>query len=284
MSAMIILLCSWGDKGHQKINGNAPQFFPAKLNHFTGWSEVLAAHSSDADNRKKEDKTEGVKHFIDIDIYDDFTQKHQISEIKAEAFTRYGQGVVMKNGTLPWITDSTYHLLVKQFRSKEWAKAVITAADLGHYVGDGFMPLHLTLNYDGKQSEQTGIHSRYEVTMINRYIDEIPVPYSKPHQVTDVKRYVFGYIYKNYQFKDSLLNADKVSYKRSGLQYNDQYYESLWKETQGFTKKLIAGSSKAFAELVISAWIEAGKPHLPREIDFSQIPQSKIIKRISPVK
>jgi len=57
----------------------------------------------------------------------------------------------MKNGTLPWVTDSTYHVLVRQFKSKEWSKAVLTAADLGHYVGDGHIPLHLTTNYDGKE-------------------------------------------------------------------------------------------------------------------------------------
>jgi len=270
MMALIILLCSWGEKGHQKINGSAPKFFKARINHFKGWSEKLSEHGSDADNRKKNDRTEGVKHYIDIDAYQDFLEKHQITESKDEAFNQYGKVFVMKNGTLPWVTDSTYRELVIQFRSKEWANAVLTAADLGHYVGDGFMPLHLTTNYDGKLTGQAGIHSRYESKMINQYVDEITVNRSRTRKIHNVSRYVFDYIYNNYQYKDSLLNADKVAFEKANHEYTDLYYQTLWNRTQGFTNKLIAGSSKSLAELIRMAWIEAGRPRLPREINFEK--------------
>jgi len=268
MLALIILLCSWGEKGHQKINGSAPRFFPARLNHFKGWSEKLSEHGSDADNRKKNDRTEGVKHYIDIDAYKDFVEKHKITEAKDEAFTQYGKDFIMKNGTLPWVTDSTYHTLVKQFRSREWEKAVLTAADLGHYVGDGHMPLHLTLNYDGKLTEQTGIHSRYESKMINRNVDQITIKRTRVRKVKNVSRYVFDYIYSNYQYKDSLLNADKLAFEKANREYNDVYYLTLWNQTHGFTNKMMEGSSKALAVLIKSAWIEAKRPRLPREISF----------------
>jgi len=39
---MLFLLSSWGEKGHQKINSTAPQFFPTALNKYHGWSEGLA--------------------------------------------------------------------------------------------------------------------------------------------------------------------------------------------------------------------------------------------------
>ncbi len=274
MMTLIVFLCSWGEKGHQKINGSAPQFFPAGLNNFKGWSDKLSEHSSDADNRKKNDRTEGVKHYIDIDAYKDFVEKHRIIEGKDEAFNQYGKDFVMKNGTLPWVTDSTYHALVQQFKSKEWAKAVLTAADLGHYVGDGHMPLHLTLNYDGKFTDQTGIHSRYESKMINKYNDEITINRSHTRKISNVSRYVFDYIYSNYQYKDSLLNADKFAYEKANHEYNDLYYETLWNQTKGFTNKMIAGSSKSLAELIRMAWIEAGRPRLPRNIAFDETPQN----------
>ena len=274
MMVLIILLCSWGEKGHQKINGSAPQFFPARLNNFKGWSNKLAEHGSDADNRKKNDRTEGVKHYIDIDAYKDFVDKHRITEGKDEAFNLYGKEFIMKNGTLPWVTDSTYHVLIQQFKSKEWGKAILTAADLGHYVGDGHMPLHLTLNYDGKLTDQTGIHSRYESKMINKYIDEITVNRSRTRKISNINRYVFDYIYNNYQYKDSLLNADKVAYEKANHEYNDLYYETLWNQTKGFTNKMIAGSSKSLAELIRMAWIEAGRPRLPRDISFQETPQN----------
>ncbi len=274
MMSLIILLCSWGNKGHQKINGSAPQFFPARLNNFKDWSAKLSDHGSDADDRKKDDRTEGVKHYIDIDAYKDFVEMHKITENKDAAFKMYGSKFIMKNGTLPWVTDSTYHVLVQQFKSKEWTKAVLTAADLGHYVGDGHMPLHLTLNYDGKFTDQTGIHSRYESKMINKYIDEITVKKSPIHKVKDVNHYVFDYIYANYQYKDSLLNADKLAFETANHEYNDLYYATLWKQTQGFTRKMIAGSSKSLAELIRMAWLESGRPRLPRNITFQETPQN----------
>jgi hypothetical protein len=263
MMTMILFLCSWGEKGHRKINSTAPQFFPAGLNNFKGWSEVLAFHGSDADNRKRTDHTEGIKHYIDIDAYTDFVQTHKIVEGKDDAFAKYGMEFIKKNGTLPWVTDSTYQVLVMQFKAKEWAKAMLTAADLGHYVGDGHMPLHLTLNYDGKLTGQSGIHSRYESNMINQFVDSIKVIITPIHDVKDVSRYVFDYMYDNYQYKDSLLNADKYAYEKANRKYNDVYYQTLWNKTKGFTAKMITGSSKSLAELINKAWIEAGRPKSP---------------------
>jgi hypothetical protein len=155
---------------------------------------------------------------------------------------------------------------VKEFKAKEWSKVFLTAADLGHYVGDGHMPLHLTLNYDGQLTEQKGIHSRYESKMFGLYADSIIVKRSRLHKVKDVSRYVFDYMYINYQYKDSLLNADQFAYEKANKEYNDVYYQTLWQKTKGFTNKMIEGSSKSLAELIRQAWIEAGRPKIPREI------------------
>lgn len=265
---LLLLMCSWGEKGHQKVNGSVSQFFPARLSRYKGWTEMLSIHGSDPDNRRKTDPTEGIRHYIDIDAYADFVETHQIVEGKEEAFLKYGKEFIHKNGTLPWVTDSTYQVLVKQFEAKEWTKVVLTAADLGHYVADGHMPLHLTLNYDGQLTGQKGIHGRYESRMVHLCIDSISVKPSQLEVVKNVRRYVFGYIYLNYQYKDSLLSADLQAFKESGEEYNDTYYLSLWRQSKDYTNRLIADSSKATAELILSAWMEAGKPRIPREIGF----------------
>lgn len=265
---LMIVLCSWGEKGHHIINSSAPQYFPTGLNNFKGWTEVLAIHGSDPDKRRRVDPTEDIKHYIDIDGYDDFVKTHRIAEGKEEAIKKYGLAFIKKNGTLPWVTDSTYQLLVKQFKAGEWSKTVLTAADLGHYVGDGHMPLHLTTNYDGKSSGQGGIHSRYESRMIGLFGDSVQVKITPIHEIGNVSRYIFDYMYNNYQYKDSLLNADKFAYDKANNQYNDVYYQILWKKTRGFTNKMIEDSSKSLAELINKAWIEAGRPALPDVINF----------------
>jgi len=264
--ALMVGLCSWGERAHRKINASCVEFFPKELNQLKSWAPILANHGSDADIKKRSDKTEFVKHFIDIDNYDDFNNKHRIEENFETACLKYGETKVKKEGTLPWTTDSTYNVLVQNFKAANWNQAVLTAADLGHYVGDGFMPLHIAANYDGQLSAQTGIHRRYEEAMIDRHIDDIKFSVSSCHQISKVQSYIFNYLYSNHSYVQMLLQADKAAYILAGEQYNEVYFESLWNNSNSFTIKLLEESSKATAALVYTAWLEAGKPKIPTSL------------------
>ena len=259
-------LCSWGEKAHRKINSSCVEFFPKELNQLKSWAPILAYHGSDADLRKKNDKNEFVKHFIDIDNYDDFNIRHRIEENFEMACLKYGKEKVMKEGTLPWVTDSTYNALVKNFKTGNWDQAVLTAADLGHYVGDGFMPLHVAANYNGQLSAQTGIHRRYEETMIDRHIDGIQFKTFICQKAVKVQSYIFNYLYSNHTHMKLLLLADKQAYEQAGNQYNEIYFESLWSKSNVFTIQLLEESSKTLASLIYTAWLEAGKPKIPASL------------------
>jgi hypothetical protein len=260
----LLFLCgSWGEKAHRKINSSCVEFFPKELTLLKIWAPVLADHGSDADSRKRNDPDEFVRHFIDIDLYDEFTTSGKIIENFDSLCTKYGRGVVMKYGTLPWVTDSTYQALVENFRKSDLEKAVLTAADLGHYVGDGFMPLHISGNFDGQLTGQKGIHRRYEETMIDQYISQVTIKPSHIGKVKNVQKYVFGYLYRNHVNNNLLLQADKQALEISGGEYNDVYYVKLWESTNQFTSNLLQEASKTLASLIYSAWLEAGKPTLP---------------------
>ena len=263
---LLVSLCSWGEKAHRKINSSCVEFFPKELNQLKIWAPILAEHGSDADLKKRRDKTEFVKHFIDIDNYDDFNKRHRIEENFETAYLKYGIEKIKKEGTLPWATDSTYNALVLNFKVGNWNQAVLTAADLGHYVGDGFMPLHIAANYDGQMSAQTGIHRRYEETMIDRHIDDIKFSASPCHKISKVQSYIFNYLYANYSYVQLLLQADKNAFIMAGEQYNEVYFESLWNTSNSFTIKLLEESSKATAALIYTAWLEAGKPKIPTSL------------------
>jgi hypothetical protein len=259
---LLVGLCSWGEKAHRKINSSAVEFFPKELKQLKNWDTILGDHGSDPDIKKRKDKTEFVKHFIDIDNYDDFKSKHQIEENFEMACQKYGKEKVKKVGTLPWVTDSTYRALVQDFKSGNWDRAALTAADLGHYVGDGHMPLHIAANYDGQLTGQTGIHRRYEETMIDKHIGEIQFKASTCRKIKGVQTYIFNYLYTNYSYIESLLQADSSAYELAGKQYNDIYYTNLWENTNLFTVRLLEESSKVTASLIYTAWIEARKPKI----------------------
>jgi hypothetical protein len=140
-----------------------------------------------------------------------------------------------------------------------WHTAMLKAADLGHYVGDGHNPLHITRNYNGQYTNQTGVHSRYETTMINRDSANIIYGGDSVNYISNVNQFVFDFIYGNYPYVDSVLRADSIAYSLSGY-YNNTYYQHLWNLAGNFTIHLFKNSSYFLASLIYTAWINAGSP------------------------
>ncbi len=256
------LLISWGRTGHISITENAVLSFNEEMQPFISWIPYIAEHSSDADERKSEDPDEGVRHYIDIDNYPEFITNGYISESLDEMIALHGQYTVYDNGVLPWITIQTYDSLRECLRRRDWEQAKFFAADLSHYVGDGHMPLHITKNYNGQYTNNTGIHSRYESTMINAHIGQINYEGNPLTQIDDIPQFVFSYLYKNYSYIDSILEADSYAKTISTDTYSAAYKNALWNRSQNFTAVLLNDASHALAKLMYSAWIEAGKPSL----------------------
>jgi len=253
---LMLILVSWGGTGHRSINGHTTLYFNQELSQFTTWSDALKSHASDADTRKSSDPSEGKKHYIDIDNYYEYNLTGRIFETYDSVVAKYGYSKVDGWGILPWATLTTYDTLVKCFKRGDLNKAVLIAADLGHYVGDGHMPLHITDNYDGQSTGNTGIHSRYESSMLGDYIGEITYSQREISVIPNVRRYVFDYIYKNNKYVADILAADNYA-KTQGSVNSDAYYAALWEKTGSFTKELLPNAAHALAELIYTAFKEA---------------------------
>jgi hypothetical protein len=260
-----LILISWGSVGHYKISYNASISFNTEMNEFNSWTSYLADHASDADKRKSTDYSEGIKHYIDIDNYSDFINNGAIVQDLAAAVAKYSLSTIEDNGTLPWATIAAFDSLKNCLKRGDITKAQQFAADLGHYVGDGHMPLHLTKNFNGQLTGNTGIHTNpgsYESILINN--NNSLITYSGDTNlniISDVNQYIFNYIYLNYKFKDSVLIAD--TYARTFGNIGSSAYNTVfWNETKGFTIKLFKNASHALAELIYTAWVQAGRPSL----------------------
>lgn len=260
--ALSLILMSWGYNGHHKISFNSSLSFNPEMEQFTSWAVTLAEHASDADDRKDEDPDEGPRHYIDIDNYPGFLTEGRIPQTYDSVVALYGQSFVIDQGVLPWATRISYDSLVNCFIRFDWEKAVLFASDLGHYVADAHMPLHITRNYNGQYSGNYGIHSRYESGMINEYKDEITYQGDEIIFISDVNDYIFDYLYANYIYVDSVFLADDYAQAVAGNDYSDEYKAALWEKTRSFTTPLFSRSSHALAELIYSAWVEAGKPDM----------------------
>ena len=115
---------SWGEKGHAVINTNAVEILPAEMNSFKVWKDYLAQHASDADIRRKSDKSEAPRHYIDIDYYKEFLNGNMI-ENKEELISKYGDSIVTSKGTLPWSTLETLNKLTEALKEKNRDRILI---------------------------------------------------------------------------------------------------------------------------------------------------------------
>jgi hypothetical protein len=273
--SVILLFCGWGYNGHKIINRKSVLSFPAAMAPFQTWQQKLEFHASDADTRKGTDPTEGPKHYIDIDNYPEFLSNGYINQNFDSLVAIHGYTFVMNQGILPWAILASYDSLIQCFLRRDWDKAILFAADLGHYAGDAHMPLHLTRNYNGQYTGQTGIHSRYESTMINRYYMQIEYFPDTAVYIEEVPDFVFGMIYHNYLYLDSLLSAELTAKTIAGNTTSDLYYQKLWEFTRSFTIDLFRESSYSLGSLIYTAWVKAGSPYvLTTGVDEELLPLS----------
>jgi hypothetical protein len=254
---------AWGGDVHRLINRSAVECLPPDFLAFNQWAASLEQLATAPDDRKDTNPSEGQRHYIDIDDYAEFftgTLPHDYQAMVA----RYGSSRVIGNGTLPWAIDETYRNLVIAFQAKNWTQAVALAGDIGHYVGDLHNPLHDTSNYDGDETGQSGIHSRYESKMTSTYMSFLtprPEEAVVVHNVLDAS---FGWIDEVYPGVELILDADKAAKAEAGGSTRSAaYYQLLWSEVGQYTSFWIETATIRVASLWYSAWIEAGSPPLP---------------------
>jgi hypothetical protein len=257
-----LILSSWGSVGHRIINQHAPASFPSGMSFLRGsFATILVDNASAADERKQWDDTEAPKHYIDIDNYTEFNQYGKIPMTEDSIDNIYGISFLLNNGIVPWATIATFDSVRACFQRNDFNKAAYFAADLGHYIGDGHMPLHITRNYDGQYTDQDGVHSRYETHMIGTYSTDIVYPDDPAQFIDDIPGFIFTYIYHNYLYKDSVLLADEYATSIAGNTSSTAYYQALWDRTGSFTTGLFKHASWSLASLIYTAWVEAGSPN-----------------------
>lgn len=259
LSLSMLFIC-WGRSGHERINNHSSLSFNPEMQQFLAWTAALAEHASDADDRKETDPEEVPRHYIDIDNYPNFLEVGRIPQTYDSVVSLYGENFVIDQGILPWATLTTYDSLVISFLRHDWAKAVLFASDLGHYVADATMPLHITRNYNGQYSGNYGIHGRYENEMIDLFLAEMEYAGNEISLITDVDDYIFNRIYSNYQYVDSVLAADDYARAVAGNTTSPEYLQALWEKSERFTVPLFSQASHTLAELIFTAWTEAGRP------------------------
>jgi hypothetical protein len=253
---------AWGSATHHYIAQNYSQHLPAYMDGLAAYDAIVDAHVTDPDTRRPSTPGEEYRHYIDIDYYPEFlagAMPHDRAGLEAE----YGAQTVLQNGIVPWAVAEVVATLTQRFQAGQWNDAALTIADLCHYVGDATQPLHCTRNYNGQLTGNSGIHSRYETTMMSSHIGDLSTPPMAVAYYASPVDAMFGIVSGSWDLVEDVLQADNIAKAASGGAYDSVYYASLWNSTGGFTRTRVDSATVATASFVYTAWVDAGRPVIP---------------------
>src|SRR5580698_1111215 len=209
--SILILLCSsWGFYAHYRINRFAVYTLPkAMAGFYKANIEFITQHAISADKRRYVDSTEAPRHFLNADHYGR-KPFNLIPQNWDDAVLKYSADTIIKYGTLPWTIQFNYYRLVKAFKDHDTTAILNTSANLGHYVADAHVPLHLTLNYNGQLTGQTGIHALWESRIPELFGDHWNYYVGKARYIDDPLNEAFKICASSFTEVDSVLRFERI--------------------------------------------------------------------------
>ena len=108
---------------------------------------------------------------------------------------------------------------------------------------------------------KSGIHSRYETTLVGQFQNLIVYKNDSASYVTDISSFVFDFIYKSNKDVDTVLLADSIAHVFAGSTTGTVYLQKFWDGCGSQIIQLMKEASISIADLIYTAWIDAGSPN-----------------------
>ncbi len=260
---------AWGAEAHRHVMARAIDLLPAELRpFFDAHREELIFRVNDPDLWRVVGWDENAHHFLDFGVseYGQYPFRALPREYD-RAVERFGADRVKDYGLLPWRFAEMFGELRRAFegipRNTPFAadNAVLFAAVAAHYIQDAHQPLHATVNYDGQQTGQRGIHSRFETQLFERFSSALTLKPASRTPMTSPRDTVFEVLLESYQLVPSLLEADKMA-AGGRTNYDGRYYDAFFRNARPLLERRLSESAAATAAMIAGAWTEAGRPAL----------------------
>lgn len=271
---------AWGNEGHRLINklaaSNLPADMPAFLRSQAAIDEIEYLGPEPDRWRSKLAEPEllaaqAPEHFIDLELADALGPlPHKRFDFEAKVFAAGQRPETI--GLQPWEADEVWERLkvaMRQYRAIQAAgqdtkpveaTVLFYAGWLGHYVGDGSQPLHVTVKYNGwvgpnpnGYTTEHHIHYQFEGPFVaaNMHAPEVQA------KMTPAKL-IEGDMFDAY-----------VAYLRHTATYVEQVYQ-LYKvggfdgagtpESRDFTAARLADGASMLRDMIYTAWIDSAQP------------------------
>ncbi|MBP1627733.1 MAG: hypothetical protein H6Q00_2208 [Holophagaceae bacterium] len=261
--ALSVLLVSgvpgaaWGEKGHRIIASSAVRGLSGSVGAwFSGQEGLVVEHASDPDHWKR-DRKEPPRHFINCDVYGGpasvpFTAEEAIGLVGARRFHKAGQ--------LPWTVQDQVRSLASAFRDRDRGRVLMEASYLSHYVGDLHVPLHTLSNYDGKDTGQRGVHSRWETGLVERYVEPSSLRVLPTAQGRTTLLSPWRWLQETYSMSALVLADDQAAGLARGKRRGGAYWTIFWASQGSVVKGQLERAGQHTGELIILAWEMGGRP------------------------
>jgi len=273
--ALVLVLVSpnasyaWGTAAHRSIMARAIDLLPPALKpFFDHFRDQLVLRVVDPDEWRNAGWDEDPNHFVDFGMPEYGPPPFRaLPREYGAAIEKFGMATLKKNGLLPWREAEEFGNLRRAMEgfAKDTlfapANTVLFAAAAAHYIQDAHQPLHATNNYDGQLTQQTGVHSRFESALFDRFQNRLTITPAAPRPIANPRDAAFDVLIASHALVQAVLDADKRAVAGKDT-YDDEYYEKFFDGVKPILEQRIAESITATAALIIGAWEAAGKPAL----------------------
>jgi len=268
----------WGFYAHQKINYYAVFLLPPEmLVLYKPNITFITEHAVDPDKRRYIVKQEGPRHFIDIDHYGKYPYLDLPRNWK-DAVAKYGEDTLNMYGIVPWHIQTMLTRLTNAFKEKDFGKIMRNSAEIGHYIADSHVPLHVSSNHDGQLTNQKGIHAFWESRVPELLAEkEFDFFIGKAAYIQNPGDFIWARVLESAQEADSVLSIEreltkqftsdtKYSFEeRNGKiirQYSSAFTIAYNKKLNGMVERRMQQAIFAVASFWYTAWVNAGQPDL----------------------
>ena len=276
-------LYSWGAYAHKKTNRMAVFTLPPQMiGFYKKHIEYITKHGNDPDRKRYKDEKEAAHHYINIDQYGDKPFDVMPRKWK-DAVAKYTEDTLNKYGINPWWTEIMYYRLIEAFKNQDINKILYISASLGHYIADACVPLHTTQFYDGKMSDQKGVHAFWESRIPELFSDSYNYFLGHAEYIENPSDKIWINIKASHMLVDTILTVQKkmnsefpvdkkYSFESKGKKnvkvFSKEYSQQFSSLLDGMIERQMQLAIKTIGSFWYTAWVIAGQP------DLSKIPDS----------
>ena len=292
---------AWGNDGHRIINRLAAAKLPADVPGFLRTPAALDAmeyYGPEPDRWKSQAEPELVaaaspEHYIDLEYADLIgvpLPRKRYDFVRALAVAQRAHPDLPlspeKVGLQPYATLENYEKLKAAMRSYRGllaaheetkpaeAEILFLAGIMGHYVADGSMPLHTSVQYNGwtgpnpnGYTTEHRIHAQFESDFVAANVDQArdvaPLIAAKPHLLGDVFEAYVGYLRQSNGLVEQTYRLERDGgFRGAGTPAGKTFVD----------ERLAAGACE-LRDMIYTAWVRSGD--VPPEVPYGRSKPNK---------